>query len=177
MRRHHHRCDIESDSESGSDSDIDTAMRCISCREEYLPRDAGTCKECYEEAGETEEELKREIEDLKAKVAFLRLDQVVHGSCSSSFTDVVLIASHDGAASPPIPAHKSILVRSLSFLLLWWLIFTLVCDGLETVVIARLWCYSSTKSKLFDLCLCCWLFILNPTKHLQISTILNCFRM
>lgn len=98
-------------------------MRCISCREEYLPRDAGTCKECYEEAGETEEELKREIEDLKAKVAFLRLDHVVHGGSSRSFTDVVLIASHDGAAAaaPPIPAHKSVLVRSLSlslFLLL-----------------------------------------------------------
>ncbi|VVB08342.1 unnamed protein product [Arabis nemorensis] len=115
MRRHH-RCVIESDDTSesgGSDSDIDTAMRCISCREEYLPRDAGTCKECYEEAGETEEELKREIEDLKAKVSFLRLDHVVvHAGNSRSFTDVVLIASHDdgAAAAPPIPAHKSVLV-------------------------------------------------------------------
>jgi speckle-type POZ protein len=100
MRRH--RCQIASDtSESGSDSDADnTAMRCISCREEYLPRDAGTCKECYVEAGETEEELKREIDDLKAKISFLRfsspLDHV--NSNSTSFTDVVLIASK----TPPV---------------------------------------------------------------------------
>ncbi|EOA21247.1 hypothetical protein CARUB_v10001597mg [Capsella rubella] len=117
MRRHHHRCQIGSDSEtagSESDSDSDTAMRCISCREEYLPRDAGTCKECYVEAGETEEELKREIDDLKAKVAFLRLSSSLdHGGSSSSsrsFTDVVLIASEDSAGAPPIPAHKSVLV-------------------------------------------------------------------
>ncbi|CAA7019688.1 unnamed protein product [Microthlaspi erraticum] len=112
MRRH--RCQIASDtSESGSDSDADnTAMRCISCREEYLPRDAGTCKECYVEAGETEEELKREIDDLKAKISFLRfsspLDHV--NSNSTSFTDVVLISSQDAAASPPIPANKAVLV-------------------------------------------------------------------
>ncbi|KFK32132.1 hypothetical protein AALP_AA6G202600 [Arabis alpina] len=108
MRRRDDRYRCVINSESGSDSDSDTSMRCISCREVYLPRDAGTCKECYEEAGETEEELKREIEDLKAKVAFLRLDS---GS-SRSFSDVVLIASHDdgAAAAPPIPAHKSVLV-------------------------------------------------------------------
>ncbi|KAF8077156.1 hypothetical protein N665_0148s0012 [Sinapis alba] len=112
MRRHH-RCVIESESsESGSESDSDTAMRCISCREEYLPRDAGTCKECYVEAGETEEELKREIEDLKAKVTFLRLSSSLdHGNSSSrSFTDLVLIASDDSAGSPPVPAHKAVLV-------------------------------------------------------------------
>lgn len=115
MRRHH-RCVIESESsESGSESDSDTAMRCISCREEYLPRDAGTCKECYVEAGETEEELKREIEDLKAKVTFLRLSSSLdHGNSSSrSFTDLVLIASDDSAGSPPVPAHKAVLVCSL----------------------------------------------------------------
>ncbi|XP_010469761.1 PREDICTED: BTB/POZ domain-containing protein At4g08455-like [Camelina sativa] len=117
MRRHHHRCQIGSDSETGSDidsdTDTDTAMRCISCREEYLPRDAGTCKECYVEAGETEEELKREIDDLKAKVAFLRLSSSLdhcNSSSSRSFTDVVLIASEDNAGAPPIPAHKSVLV-------------------------------------------------------------------
>ncbi|XP_024009786.1 BTB/POZ domain-containing protein At4g08455 [Eutrema salsugineum] len=110
MRRH--RCVIDTESsESGSDSDSDTAMRCISCREEYVPRDAGTCKECYVEAGETEEELKREIDDLKAKISFLRLSSSLdHGSNSKSFTDVVLIASDNAAASPPIPAHKAVLV-------------------------------------------------------------------
>ncbi|KAK9271049.1 hypothetical protein L1049_026638 [Liquidambar formosana] len=94
-------------------------MRCISCRDEYGTRDAGTCKECYEEASETEEELKREIEELKAKVAFLRfwspLDhQHSRSSPSHSFTDVVLVASDDGFGGPvapvPVPAHKAVLV-------------------------------------------------------------------
>ena len=35
--------------------------------------DSGTCKECYKEANEIEEELERDIEELKAKVAFLKL--------------------------------------------------------------------------------------------------------
>lgn len=120
MRRTH-RCVQSESSESGSESDSDTSMRCISCREEYLPRDAGTCKECYVEAGETEEELKREIEDLKAKVTFLRLSSSLdHGNSSSSrsFTDVVLIASEDSATSPPVPAHKAVLVCSLN--LIFW---------------------------------------------------------
>lgn len=90
-------------------------MKCISCQEDYDAREAGTCKECYEEANETEEELKREIDDLKAKVAFLNF-------CSGSpvdthypttrshpipFSDVVLVASQD--ASVPVPAHKAVL--------------------------------------------------------------------
>lgn len=116
MSRHlQHRCNISSGSETGSgsdsDSDNNTTMRCISCREEYLRRDAGTCKECYVEAGETEEELKREIEDLKAKVSFLRFSSSLDHSSSRSFTDVVLIASQDAAGVPPIPTHKAVLVR------------------------------------------------------------------
>nr|GMC78965.1 BTB/POZ domain-containing protein At4g08455 [Ipomoea batatas] len=43
-------------------------MKCVSCKEEYCSRDAGTCRECYEEASETVEELKSEIKDLKAKI-------------------------------------------------------------------------------------------------------------
>ncbi|XP_057973581.1 BTB/POZ domain-containing protein At4g08455-like [Malania oleifera] len=81
-------------------------MRCISCREEYGPRDAGTCKECYEEASETEEELKREIEDLKAKVDFLRFwPPLVH---FASFPDIILVASDHDSLS--VPAHKAVLV-------------------------------------------------------------------
>lgn len=108
------------DSESEAESET---MRCISCREEYGTRDAGTCKECYEEASETEEELKREIEDLKAKVAFLRfwspLDHHHHhhhssrSHCGPCYTDVVLVAaSESGPAGPavPVPAHKAVLV-------------------------------------------------------------------
>ncbi|XP_044510099.1 BTB/POZ domain-containing protein At4g08455-like [Mangifera indica] len=103
---------LESDSEPESET-----MHCISCKEEYGTRDAGTCKECYEEASETEEELKREIEDLKAKVAFLRfwspLDHHVRSHNGPCFTDVVLVAtSVDGSSglSVPIPAHKAVLV-------------------------------------------------------------------
>ncbi|XWS15186.1 hypothetical protein CRYUN_Cryun35bG0072700 [Craigia yunnanensis] len=119
MRRH--RCHQAAGSESGTDSETDTeTMRCISCKEEYGSRDAGTCKECYEEASETEEELKREIEDLKAKVAFLRfwspLDHTHRVSTSPGlfFPDVVLVASDDGSLGlppVPVPAHKAVLVN------------------------------------------------------------------
>ncbi|XP_040997810.1 BTB/POZ domain-containing protein At4g08455 isoform X2 [Juglans microcarpa x Juglans regia] len=93
-------------------------MRCLSCTELYDASVAGTCKECYEEANETEEELKSEIDDLKAKVAFLRfwspLDLHYHGRpIVPGFTDVVLVASSDDpSAGPavPVPAHKALLV-------------------------------------------------------------------
>ncbi|KAJ4700780.1 BTB/POZ domain-containing protein [Melia azedarach] len=124
MRRGTGRCCHASNhqdmSETESEADSET-MRCISCREEYGTRDAGTCKECYEEASETEEELKREIEDLKAKVAFLRFwspldhhhngrQQFLNGPC---YTDVVLVAASEiGPSGPavPVPAHKVVLV-------------------------------------------------------------------
>ncbi|XP_021896528.1 BTB/POZ domain-containing protein At4g08455 [Carica papaya] len=107
--RHNSDGVINHDSDSDSDS-----MRCLSCKEEYNTRDAGTCKECYEEASENEEELKREIEDLKAKVAFLRfwspLDHSYGRFTCPSFTDVVLIAADDGPDGTPVPAHKALLV-------------------------------------------------------------------
>lgn len=89
-------------------------MRCISCREDYGRIDAGTCKECYEEASETEEELKREIEELKAKVAFLRCSSPLNHSHRRSFSDVILVASNDdsAASAAPVPAHKSVLVST-----------------------------------------------------------------
>ncbi|XP_011009003.1 PREDICTED: BTB/POZ domain-containing protein At4g08455-like [Populus euphratica] len=117
-----HRCTASSRVETESDTDSDSeTMRCISCKEYYGRCDAGTCKECYEEASETEEELKREIDDLKAKVAFLRfwspLDHhITHrSSAGPCFTDVVLVASSDDgltgtAPSVPVPAHKAVLV-------------------------------------------------------------------
>ncbi|KAL6215053.1 hypothetical protein ACLB2K_014484 [Fragaria x ananassa] len=82
-------------------------MKCISCLENYDARDAGTCKECYEEANETEEELKREIDDLKSKVAFLKFStRSLH---PTPFSDVVLIASDDPSTALPVPAHKAVL--------------------------------------------------------------------
>ncbi|ONI34565.1 hypothetical protein PRUPE_1G487700 [Prunus persica] len=82
-------------------------MKCISCQDLYDEDAAGTCKECYEEANETEEELKREIDELKAKVAFLNAR-----SHPASFSDVVLVASEDTSAGAPVavPAHKAVLV-------------------------------------------------------------------
>ncbi|CAN1239815.1 BTB/POZ domain-containing protein At4g08455 [Linum grandiflorum] len=99
--------------ETDSDSDSDT-MRCLSCKDDYDSVDAGTCKVCYDEATETEQELKKEIDDLKAKIAFLKLSspiaQTHHGG---KFSDVVLVASSDegddGSPCLPVPAHKAVL--------------------------------------------------------------------
>ncbi|KAL0928736.1 hypothetical protein M5K25_000655 [Dendrobium thyrsiflorum] len=91
-------------------------MWCQSCREEYKEKDAGTCKECYEEASETEEELKREIEDLKAKVSFLRLCPPVDPHLPNTNADLLLYGvseSHDEAKStltPAVPAHRAVLM-------------------------------------------------------------------
>ncbi|KAJ4823827.1 hypothetical protein Tsubulata_035533 [Turnera subulata] len=126
MRGHRRqRCEL-SQTDSGSDSEeSDTeTMRCISCKEVYGRCDAGTCKECYEEASETEDELKREIEDLKAKVAFLRFcspfdhhvsppSSAIRSPPAPGFTDVVLVAASDAASIDsllPVPAHKAVLV-------------------------------------------------------------------
>ncbi|GLU00949.1 hypothetical protein SLE2022_182820 [Rubroshorea leprosula] len=93
-------------------------MKCLSCREDYNAYVAGTCKVCYEEASETEEALKQEIEDLKAKVAFLRFwSPLDHNHRSTAvpglpYTDVVLLASDGPKDLPPVPvpAHKAVLV-------------------------------------------------------------------
>lgn len=96
-------------------------MKCVSCKDEYGAVDAGTCRECYEEASETEEELKLEIEELKAKVNFLRfwapLDSRPHHSHRSTtpcFTDVLLVAFDEDSGKPitnsvPVPANKAVL--------------------------------------------------------------------
>ncbi|PKA51740.1 BTB/POZ domain-containing protein [Apostasia shenzhenica] len=99
-------------------------MWCHSCREEYDEEDAGTCKECYEEASETEEELKREIEDLKAKVAFLRLSSPLDPHLphtSSASADLLLHAASDSqeasASSPAIsrsPVFKAMLENEMA---------------------------------------------------------------
>ncbi|XP_059630620.1 BTB/POZ domain-containing protein At4g08455 [Cornus florida] len=99
---------------SGEREAAATMMKCVSCKEEYEARDAGTCRECYEEASETEEELKGEIEDLKAKVAFLRFWAPLDHRSRPCFTDVVLVASDHDSGSPatnhvPVPAHKAVL--------------------------------------------------------------------
>ncbi|CAN6197434.1 unnamed protein product [Urochloa humidicola] len=98
-------------------------MWCQSCKEEYEEEDAGTCKECYEEASETEEELKREIDDLRSRLHFLRLPSpTVDGACAPH-SDLLLHAipsssgtGGDGDASaarapdtPAVPAHRVIL--------------------------------------------------------------------
>ncbi|XP_059297251.1 BTB/POZ domain-containing protein At4g08455 [Lycium ferocissimum] len=126
MRRHHRRRSSTPSVDFGEDEDEEeetssetSRMKCVSCKEEYTSRDAGTCRECYEEASETEEELKREIDDLKSKVNFLRFwapPDPLHRSNSNSvpfFSDVVLVASHDdesGTSTPhPVPANRAVL--------------------------------------------------------------------
>ncbi|KAJ8548963.1 hypothetical protein K7X08_032326 [Anisodus acutangulus] len=133
MSRHHHRRRSSTpsvDFEDYDDEEEETSvrMRCVSCKEDYRSRDAGTCRDCYEEASETEEELKREIEDLKAKVNFLRFWAPPHHGSSTSgggggggggvplFSDVVLVAaSHDDDddddddQSAPVPANRALL--------------------------------------------------------------------
>ncbi|KAG2640914.1 BTB/POZ domain-containing protein At4g08455-like [Panicum virgatum] len=99
-------------------------MWCQSCKEEYEVEDAGTCKECYEEASETEEELKREIDDLRARLLFLRLPSPTLDAASAPHSDLLLHAipscSSSGAGgdggdaarapyTPAVPAHRVIL--------------------------------------------------------------------
>ena len=38
----------------------------------WVRRGAGTCRECYDEASETKEALKKEIDELRAQIAFLK---------------------------------------------------------------------------------------------------------
>lgn len=120
----------EEEDEEEEDEDDDVAsssaaarrrlrMKCLSCKEDYGDRDAGTCRECYVEAGETEEELKLEIDELKSKVNFLRLlcsaPNSVTRANTPCFSDVVLVAcgSPDSpdmpCNSPSIPAHRAVL--------------------------------------------------------------------
>ncbi|KAK3428227.1 hypothetical protein EUGRSUZ_E00983 [Eucalyptus grandis] len=115
------------ETESETNSETEPTMCCLSCEEHYARRDAGTCKECYEEASETEEELKREIKDLKAKIRFLSFwsptdhdhdhDHHHHSSGrshGSGFTDIVLVAAEDGpdgGPSVPVPAHRAVLAN------------------------------------------------------------------
>lgn len=82
---------------------------CVACKEVYCPRrGAGTCHECYEEASEAEAALKKEIEELNARIAFLRT--WVPEAMTDPFSDLVLEAS-DGSK---IRAHRAVLVSRSS---------------------------------------------------------------
>ncbi|KAL9265709.1 BTB/POZ domain-containing protein [Drosera capensis] len=93
-------------------------VRCLSCEKLYnAAAGGGTCRECYLEAAETEDEMEREIDDLKSKIAFLRLSNQSSSSCLPPFTDVVLVASDecgdgdDGVdGDVAVSAHRAVLV-------------------------------------------------------------------
>uniref|UniRef100_A0A804Q756 Uncharacterized protein n=1 Tax=Zea mays TaxID=4577 RepID=A0A804Q756_MAIZE len=98
-------------------------MWCQSCKEGYDEEDAGTCKECYEEASETEEELKREIDDLRSRLLFLRLPSPTLDAASAPNCDLLLHAIPSTGAggerdagrtpdTPAVPAHRVILQAS-----------------------------------------------------------------
>ncbi|PWA93921.1 BTB/POZ-like protein [Artemisia annua] len=116
QHQHHHHRPPSPDTTDNSESES-SMMKCVSCKEEYDTDDAGTCRECYEEASETEEELKREIEELKSKVNFLRFwdSRPLHRSTvTCSFSDVVLVAVDADSGKPvvnsvPVPANKAVL--------------------------------------------------------------------
>eukprot|EP00250_Pteridium_aquilinum_P002543 c12764_g1_i1 orf=652-1692(-) len=82
---------------------------CFSCKEVYCPRrGGGTCHECYEEASETEAALQKEIEELNARITFLRT--WAPEAMSDQFSDLVLESS-DGSK---IRAHRAVLVSRSS---------------------------------------------------------------
>lgn len=96
-------------------------MYCQSCGEEYGEEEAGTCKECYEEASETEEELHREIEHLKSLLSFLRLEPP-SSHITSDHASAGLLLLHSAASdratgsiadSSGVLAHRAVLVRFL----------------------------------------------------------------
>ncbi|KAK7351084.1 hypothetical protein VNO77_10261 [Canavalia gladiata] len=92
--------------DSDDESNNDNILRCLSCQEEYDTDDLGTCRECYLEVHETEEDLKSQIEDLKSKLSFLKLPSPILNPYS---TDLILLPA-DEPSPAPIPAHKSVLV-------------------------------------------------------------------
>jgi speckle-type POZ protein len=79
-------------------------MYCQSCKNVYDEEEAGTCKECYEEASETEEELKREIDDLRSRLVFLRLPSPTLDASSIGHSDILL---HAIPASSPSPSPSN----------------------------------------------------------------------
>ncbi|KAJ4749074.1 BTB/POZ domain-containing protein [Rhynchospora pubera] len=85
-------------------------MYCQSCREEYGSEEAGTCKECYEEASETEEELHREIDHLKSLLCFLRLTPPPSPPPPHSGLLLLHSLADASASASPVPAHRAVLV-------------------------------------------------------------------
>ncbi|KQK20215.1 BTB/POZ domain-containing protein At4g08455 [Brachypodium distachyon] len=79
-------------------------MFCQSCKDVYEEEEAGTCKECYEEASETEEELKREIDDLRSRLLFLRLPSPTLDASSTAHSDLLLHAIPASSSSSPSPS-------------------------------------------------------------------------
>ncbi|XP_044510098.1 BTB/POZ domain-containing protein At4g08455-like [Mangifera indica] len=82
-------------------------MYCSSCRN--YPDDGGLCNDCYVKTGEIVEELLREIEGLKAKIAFLRFSSPLDHRNHPYYTDIVLHAASED--KPSVPAHKAVLVN------------------------------------------------------------------
>lgn len=86
------------------------SLACLSCKETYTSRRAGTCRECYDEASETEEALKKEIEELHARIAFLKswAPEAMEEDCAD-----ILLECVDGSK---IRAHRAVLIsRSTVF--------------------------------------------------------------
>ncbi|XP_066392165.1 BTB/POZ domain-containing protein At4g08455-like [Miscanthus floridulus] len=105
---------------------------------------AGTCRECYDEASETEEELKREIDELRSRLLFLflRLPSPTLDAASAPNCDLLLHAipscssgaGGDGDAgrtpdTPAVPAHRDILSFPSRLLSLRYLVFRAMLEN------------------------------------------------
>ncbi|KAH7433559.1 hypothetical protein KP509_07G074900 [Ceratopteris richardii] len=89
---------------------LNRSLVCLSCKETYNPRGAGTCRECYEDASDIAEALKKEIEELHARIAFLKtwVPEAMEEDCAD-----MLIECVDGSK---IRAHRAVLMsRSTVF--------------------------------------------------------------
>ncbi|XP_044479314.1 BTB/POZ domain-containing protein At4g08455-like [Mangifera indica] len=87
---------------------------CQGCRRTYWSYECGICKDCFVRSGKTVNELQREIEELKDKIAFLRIPSPLDHHDQPSYTDVVLLTASDDRtpeSSVPVPAHKAVLVN------------------------------------------------------------------
>ncbi|KAJ6352677.1 hypothetical protein OIU76_001830 [Salix suchowensis] len=108
-----HRCSTCTRVETESDTDSDSGtMRCISCKEYYGRCDAGTCKECYEEASETEEELKK-----RSMISKLKSPSCVSGLLSITAPLLALASPMSFWLLPPMMDFLGLLHLSQSLLI------------------------------------------------------------
>ncbi|KAK7281212.1 hypothetical protein RIF29_08991 [Crotalaria pallida] len=85
-------------------------MICLSCGSD--PYESGICKKCFELLNVRKEALRRNIEELKSEVNFIKLSSPIDPTIQiDTFTDVVLVPRSD-SSSGSVHGHKIVLVRA-----------------------------------------------------------------